>query len=142
MADVKDSVRTNVGSDDKFDMFSEAEYQSIFKRNQTQKFYPRDKTIPDLFVAQAIRTPHHIALSYNGKNFSYQELDKYTNKLAHYLQKLQVSTESIVTVCLERSDKLVISLLAILKSNAAYMPVETSYPPERAFLWCKTQIQK
>ncbi len=90
-----------------------------------------DLGIQALFAQQAERTPEAIALSLDDQQLSYRELDQRSNQLANYLQSQQIGAEALVGVCLERSFDLLISLLAILKAGAAYVPLDPSYPAER-----------
>ncbi|MEM9547321.1 MAG: amino acid adenylation domain-containing protein [Bacteroidota bacterium] len=89
-------------------------------------------TIVDLFKEQAQKTPDAIALVYEDRQLSYQELDSRTDKLAAYLmQKQQILPGAFVSIKLERSEWLLISIIAVLKSGAAYVPLDLNYPKER-----------
>lgn len=72
-----------------------------------------------------------LALQFNEQTLSYVELDRQTNQLAQYLRSQGVSSESVVGVCLERSIEWVVSVLAILKAGAAYLPLDNQQPIER-----------
>ncbi|MCK8504202.1 non-ribosomal peptide synthase/polyketide synthase, partial [Myxococcus fulvus] len=93
--------------------------------------YPEDATLHSLFEAQALRTPHAEALRFEGTSLSYAQLDARSNQLAHHLRSLGARPGLLVAVCLERSLDLVVSLLAVLKSGAAYVPLDPAYPRER-----------
>ncbi|QJB38147.1 amino acid adenylation domain-containing protein [Chitinophaga oryzae] len=100
--------------------------------NNTTVAYPKDKPLAALFVEQAQRTPDNTALVYEEVRLSYQELDRLSNRLAHYLrQRCQVQRDELVGIQLDRSEWLIITLMAILKSGSAYLPLDTSYPQER-----------
>ena len=88
-------------------------------------------TLPELFAAQAARTPDAIAVVCEDAQLSYAALDAQANQLAHHLRSLGVGPESIVGLCLERSLGMVVGLLGILKAGGAYLPLDPSYPPER-----------
>ncbi len=88
-------------------------------------------TLHDLFAAQARRTPDATALVQGDKRITYAQLDARTNAVAIHLASLGIGAESIVGLCMERTPDLVIGLLGILKANAAYLPIDLSYPPER-----------
>ncbi|PYP87326.1 MAG: hypothetical protein DMF61_09930 [Blastocatellia bacterium AA13] len=75
--------------------------------------------------------PDAIALSCEGTLLSYRELNGRANKLAHHLRELGAGAESLVAVYTERTPEMTISLLGILKSGAAYLPLEPSLPQER-----------
>ncbi|HKN84844.1 MAG TPA: amino acid adenylation domain-containing protein, partial [Pyrinomonadaceae bacterium] len=108
--------------------------QLLIERNSTATSYPRDRTIPQLFVEQVERTPDAVAVVHGSEQLTYLELNKRANKLAHYLRGFGVGPDVAVGLCLERSLEMVVSLLAILKAGGAYVPLDSSYPPER-LMW-------
>ncbi len=106
--------------------------------NQTDAPYPQDKTLPQLFEAQAARTPDHVALVFEGKTLTYHQLNQRANQLAHVIreryqqqhhQTMQADTPIVLYV--DRSPEMIISILAILKAGGAYVPVSPEYPTER-----------
>ncbi|WP_299316042.1 condensation domain-containing protein, partial [uncultured Aquimarina sp.] len=100
--------------------------------NDTQIDYPRDCSIVDLFVAQALETPDSIAILFEDQQLTYRELDDMSNQLAHYLlSNYDINRDDFIGVKLERSEWLLISLLGILKSGGAYVPIDPTYPQER-----------
>ena len=103
----------------------------LLELNRTEVDYPRDSTIADQFTQQAARTPDAIAVAARDRQLSYRELDERSNRLARHLQSLGVKPDTLVGVAMERSETLVVSLLAILKAGAAYVPFDPTYPKER-----------
>jgi amino acid adenylation domain-containing protein len=103
----------------------------LLELNQTEAEYPRHATIADLFAQQAVRTPDAIAVAAGDRQLTYRELDERTSSLAHQLQGLGVEPDTLVGVAVERSEALVVSLLAVLKSGAAYVPLDAHYPKDR-----------
>ncbi|WP_430412297.1 amino acid adenylation domain-containing protein [Kordia sp.] len=97
----------------------------------------------ELFEAQAKKTPENIAVVFKEKQVSYKELDELSNQFAHYLLKNhQVQLEDFIGVKLERSDWLIVSFLAILKTGSAYLPIDIDYPKERiAFIETDSQCK-
>ncbi|MFI9362337.1 amino acid adenylation domain-containing protein [Kitasatospora sp. NPDC053057] len=89
------------------------------------------QTLPELFEAQAARTPDETALVFQDTALSFAELDARANTLAHRLADHGVGPEHLVALALPRSAVSVIALLAVLKAGAAFVPVDTDYPPER-----------
>ncbi len=113
-------------------MLTEAERETILVEwNQTQAEYPRDLCLPDLFEAQAARTPEKIAVSDESEQITYAELDSRANRLARYLRELGVGPEILVGVGLPRSIDLIVTLLAIQKAGAAYLPLDPHFPLDR-----------
>ena len=102
--------------------------------NQTEADYPRDSTIAELFELQAAQTPDATAVIAAEHRLTYRELDERSNCLARHLQSCGVKPETLVGVAMERSEGLVISLLAILKAGGAYVPLDPSHPKERLSL--------
>jgi len=103
----------------------------LFEFNSTDRDYPADQCIHQLFEQQVERTPNAIALVFANQFLSYQELNTRANQFAHYLQRLGVAPEMLVGLCVERSLEMIVGLLGILKAGGAYLPLDPTYPPER-----------
>ena len=88
-------------------------------------------TLPELFGAQARRTPDAIAVVFGDERLTYAELDARSNQLAHHLRGLGVGPEVIVALCVERSPEMIVGLLGILRAGGAYLPLDPDYPAER-----------
>jgi len=106
----------------------------LLEWNRTEVDYPRNSTVADLFGQQAALTPDAIAVVHKNMELSYREIDLRSNRLAQHLQSLGVKPETLVGVFMERSETLVISLLAILKAGGAYVPLDVTHPQERLSL--------
>jgi amino acid adenylation domain-containing protein len=102
----------------------------LIRRNSTSTTYER-RCLHELFVEQAARTPEAVAVSSGSERISYRELDRRSNQLARLLNVLGVETGTFVGICLDRSIDLLVALLGVLKSGAAYVPIEPTYPPGR-----------
>src|SRR5262249_50269999 len=88
-------------------------------------------TLPELFRAQAARTPDAVAVLCEGQSLTYAQLHARANQLAQHLRGLGVGPEVVVGLCVERSPEMVVGLLGILKAGGAYLPLDPGYPPER-----------
>ena len=100
--------------------------------NDTTVDYPKDKTIIDLFEEQVKIVPNNIAVEFEKKQLTYKELNDNANQLAHYLRETYtVQPDDLIAIRLERSEQLLIAILAVLKLGAAYVPIDNSYPEER-----------
>lgn len=103
----------------------------LVENNSTSMIYPKHLTVPQLFQAQAGRTPDAVALACGEQSLTYRELDLAANRLAHELRRRGVLPASRVAVFLDRSPDLIVALMAILKSGCAYIPLDPAYPTER-----------
>ncbi|MEH2285035.1 MAG: amino acid adenylation domain-containing protein [Nostoc sp.] len=108
--------------------------QLLLEWHQNPAVYLNDICIHQLFEYQVEKTPEQIAVIFEDKQVSYQELNQRANQLAHYLQTLNVQPEVLVGICLERSLEMIVGLLAILKAGGAYVPLDPAYPSERLAL--------
>jgi amino acid adenylation domain-containing protein len=103
----------------------------LFDWNRTEADYPRDSTIAELFSLQAAQTPEAIAVIAGTRELSYRELEARSNRLARHLRSLGVKPDTLVGIAMERTETLVVSLLAILKAGGAYVPLDPGYPRDR-----------
>lgn len=99
--------------------------------NATGTAYPRDRTIHALFEEQAARTPHAVAVRYGTDAITYEELNARANRLARHLRRRGVAGGALVGVWLTPSLDMIVTLLAVLKAGAAYVPLDPSDPVER-----------
>ncbi len=114
---------------------SPAELQQLLgKWNHTQANYPTNQCIHQLLESQVERTPDNMAVIFENKSLTYRELNSRANQVARYLQTLQVGSEVLVGICMERSLEMAIALLGILKAGAAYVPLDPAFPQERLAL--------
>jgi amino acid adenylation domain-containing protein len=93
--------------------------------------YERDQSIDAIFTKIAQAVPYSSAIVGSDCGFTYSEVERGSNRVAHALQSLGVKPGSAVGVAFERSSKLPLVLLGILKAGAAYVPLDPSYPRER-----------
>src|SRR5207245_4554831 len=84
-----------------------------------------------LFEEQVSSAPHQPAVIYENETLTFAELNARANQLARYLPSLGAGAESLIGICLERSLDMAVGILGILKSGAAYLPLDPEYPQER-----------
>ena len=100
--------------------------------NQTATPYPRARTIADLFAEQAVSTPAAIAVCQGETTLTYRALDRRSNQLARYLSACLGSLDGrVVALSLPRGPALIVAMLAVLKTGAAYLPLDIAYPRAR-----------
>jgi len=105
--------------------------QIIEEFNDTKTDYPHNKNVIDLFEEQVKRLPDKQAVWFEGKSLTYKELDEKSNSLANYLKEQGVEAGDIVSMLLDKSLEVVVSVVAILKLGTAYLPIDITYPEER-----------
>jgi amino acid adenylation domain-containing protein len=114
------------------DLLGAADRQRLLVEwNGTQADYPRDKCIHHLVGEQAARTPQAIAAVCGERELTYAQLDGAANRLAQFLRKRGARPGERVAICLDRSPEMIIGVLGILKSGAAYVPLDPDFPAER-----------
>ena len=99
--------------------------------NNSREIYDKNKVIHELFREQVKKSPDETALVFRGERFSYTELDKMSDSLAKFLLTKGISRGDIVPIVSRRSWHLIVAMLAVLKSGAAYMPVSPDLPEDR-----------
>ncbi len=99
--------------------------------NATDRPVDRERCFYQLFEAQVSRTPDAVGLLFEGREWSYAELNHQANRLAHHLRECGVGPDIVVPVFLERSPDLLISLLAVMKAGGAYLPLVPGLPIRR-----------
>ena len=114
------------------DLLSERERQVLLMGwNRTDLPFPEDWTIQRCFEEQVARTPDVPALSYRDKTWTYHKLDQRAETIAQQLREAGARPESIIGICMERCLDLVAGMLGILKTGAAYLPLDPTYPSDR-----------
>ena len=88
-------------------------------------------SIPALFAAQVARAPEAVALTSGELSWTYRELDEAANRMAHLLADEGAGAGACVAVLVERSAQAIVAILAVLKTGAAYVPIDPAHPPSR-----------
>ncbi len=120
-------------------LLDQAEYeQTVYRWNETDRDYPQDRTILELFAEQVEKASENTAVVYEGESLTYRELNEKSNQLARYIRRMyfdqtqeNLTPDTLIGICVERSLEMVIGIWGILKSGAAYVPLDTNSPPER-----------
>ena len=113
-------------------MLTDAERERLVVQwNATDVAYPADRCVHELFEEQVCRTPEAAAVTGEGVQHSYIELNNKANQLAHFLRAQGVEPGTCVALCMKRSFALVVAELAVLKCGAIYVPVDEYAPEER-----------
>ncbi|MFC2146035.1 amino acid adenylation domain-containing protein [Acidobacteriota bacterium] len=105
--------------------------QILLEFNNKEARYPTSKTLQQLFEEQAEKTPDAAAVVYEGEAYSFKQLDKKSNQLAHYLGCQGVRKNQLLGIMVERSLDMIVGILGILKANCAYVPINPQSPTAR-----------
>ncbi len=90
-----------------------------------------EMTLNEIFEFHADENPYSLAIKTSSKDFSYQEVEESANKIATLLREKNIGPGSLVGIYFNRGEKPIVSILAVLKSGAAYVPLDPSYPTDR-----------
>ena len=103
------------------------------KNNNIIKCTNNIKTIHELIEYQSIfKSSDSISVIFEDEQITYNELNKRSNILSNYLSiQLNICQEDLIAICLERSIELIVSIIGILKSGAAYVPIDPNYPRKK-----------
>src|SRR5437899_9108180 len=105
--------------------------QDLREYNDTASPYPADKTVVELFEAQVARTPDDDAIHCADQSLTYRELKDRANKVAAHLAARGVGPDHLVVLYMDHSIDVVCAILGVLKTGAAYVPVDPASPKER-----------
>ena len=120
-----------LSSIDVLDAAEQARLDAIGNRAALTQPPPAPPSIPVLFAAQVARTPAAVAISCGDSSWTYRELDEAANRLAHLLAADGAGPGQCVALLLSRSAEAIVAMLAVLKTGAAYLPVDPALPTSR-----------
>src|SRR5579862_2324671 len=122
-------------------LLEEAEREQLLRsRNRTERPVD-DRCLHELVAEQAGRTPDHIAVRGSGREYTYADLEDRAGRLAQHLLRLGVGAGDLVGVCLDRVPEVMVAFLGVLKTGAAYVPIDPTYPSERqAFMLADADV--
>ena len=113
-------------------LVAEAERELVINAyNRTAAAYPVELCVTGLFKQRVTEQPAAIAVVASDRTLSYGDLDAAAEAMADTLRALGVGRDVLVGVCLHRSARLLVALLAVLKAGGAYVPLDPEYPAER-----------
>ncbi|TPG23797.1 AMP-binding protein, partial [Mycolicibacterium hodleri] len=92
---------------------------------------PIPVSVPESFAHQVTRTPEAVAVSFEGRSLTYRELDEAANRVAHLLSGHGAGPGQCVALMLERSAHAIVAILGVLKTGAAYLPIDPAHPAAR-----------
>ncbi|ARU63621.1 hypothetical protein CBW65_23345 [Tumebacillus avium] len=116
---------------DELVFLSEAERRDVLAEGFYELEYERDATLHSLFERQAMLTPDAVAVVSGERSLTYRELNAEANRLAHHLLTLGAGPEVPVGIYMDRSQEVIVAILAVLKTGGAYLPLDPTYPQER-----------
>ena len=100
--------------------------------NNTDKYYPEDKLINELFEESVEKYPNNIAVIFEDIQLTYKELNEKANKFSNYLRnKFEIKPDDLIALCIDRSELMIITIIAVWKSGAAYVPMDPNFPDKR-----------
>lgn len=113
-------------------ILSKAERKTILVDwNQTEIHSRKEQGLHQFFEVQATKTPQATAVKIYDQSVTYAELNAKAEHLARYLQKKGVKPQDFVGICVEKSIDMIIAMIGILKSGAAFIPLDPTYPEDR-----------
>ncbi|MDX3659254.1 amino acid adenylation domain-containing protein [Streptomyces sp. ID05-26A] len=116
----------------RIDVLTESERESVLHQwNDTFVDHDLTRTVQEQIAEVAARNPDAPAVVAHDGTLTYRELDERANRLAHHLIALGARRGTVVGVCTDRDTSSITALLAVLRTGAAYLPVDPTYPPER-----------
>ncbi len=92
---------------------------------------PTENCVHELFETSVARFPNNIAARFENESLTYEELNGRANQLARYLIKRGAGPGALVSICVERSLDMLVAVLGVLKSGAAYLPLDPGHPSQR-----------
>ncbi|BBY04756.1 non-ribosomal peptide synthetase [Mycobacterium noviomagense] len=112
-------------------MLGDADADWLRRLSTGEAFTTAPTTLPALVSERAAMTPDAVAVVYEGRHYSYREINEEANRVAHWLIDQGIGTEDRVAVLLDKSPELVTTALGVLKAGAVYLPIDPTYPDDR-----------
>ncbi|MDM3885477.1 amino acid adenylation domain-containing protein [Pseudomonas sp. BCRC 81390] len=123
-----DDPQATLGS---LNMLTPAQLQQAATRNRLAGSPQREPLLAEQIARHAMDCPDAVAVVCAGQQLTYRELEQRANRLAHRLIAVGARPEATVGIALERSVDVIVAFLAVMKTGAAYVPLDIDYPQER-----------
>jgi amino acid adenylation domain-containing protein len=120
-----------LSSMDVLDAGEHAHLNEIGNRAVLTRPAPTPVSVPLLWAAQVGRAPEAVAVTFEGRSMTYREVEEAANRLAHYLADRGAGPGRCVALLLSRSAEAIVAMLAVLKTGAAYLPIDPALPAAR-----------
>ncbi|MGN1137859.1 MAG: AMP-binding protein, partial [Ruminococcus sp.] len=112
------------------EFLTDAQKAQLDKFNETEKDYEKTDIVT-LFRRQTEQNPDNTAVVYFDKKLTYKEVDEISERIGAYISSIGIGREDVVSILIPRCEYMVTASLGVLKSGAAYQPLDPSYPTER-----------
>ena len=113
------------------DLLDEDQQKTLDAFNRTECDYDNTQTIPSLFRKAAALYPDNECVAYDGRTYTYKEVDDLSDRIAWMIHEKGIGREQVVSVLIPRSEYMAIASLGVSKVGAAYQPLDPTYPEER-----------
>lgn len=123
-------------------LVSQQEIQTLQSFYGEERLFDRSQTLVSLFRQQARRAPDKTAVIYKDKRYTYREVDELSERIAAFVSGKGIGPEQVVSILIDRCEYMVIASLGVMKSGAAYQPLDPTYPEERlAFMMKDAEVK-
>ena len=122
-------------------LLNNEDYKKIDQYNNTEVDITRDDIVSE-FTNMASRYPNNIAVIFKNKKYTYAEVDRITNKIAYFLASKGIKKGDVVSILIPRNEYMPIAALGVLKTGAAYQPLDYTYPEDRLLFMIKDASAK
>jgi non-ribosomal peptide synthetase component F len=112
------------------DILTDSETQQLDAWNQTGSLHPW-RRVDRLFEDRVADRPEHPAVTFEGRSMTYAELSEGSTRLAARLSAMGVGPGALAAICMDRSIEMIVALLAVVKTGAAFLPLDPAFPPAR-----------
>jgi len=106
-------------------------HKEIIEFNATSFSYSKNSLIHEIFEYQSLKNPDNLAIECGDMKYTYSQLNSVANSIASSLIAMGLGNENIVAIAVNRSFEMIASILGVLKSGCAYLPIDPDYPQER-----------